>query len=93
MSEHSDKSAYNETLTEGSYRLEYFPPAASAANTYMLSAVCQSYGDACIRSFLLDQNGEIHETSEPRQPTAQDPVIPDCEEHAQPCRDVDRPQP
>ncbi len=91
MREFSDKSAYNETLTGGHYRLEYFPPAAGAANTYMISAVCQSYGDICIRSFFLDQNGEIHETSEPRQPRAEDPLIPDCEEDAQICRDIDWP--
>ena len=93
MREFSDKSAYNETLTGGHYRLEYFPPVAGAANTYMISAVCQSYGDICIRSFFLDQNGEIHETSEPRQPTAEDPLIPDCEEDAQICRDIDWPAP
>jgi hypothetical protein len=93
MSEYSDKSGYNETLTEGPYRLEYFPPAAGAANTYMISAVCQSYGDACIRSFFVDQNGEIHETSEPRQPTARDRLIPDCEKYGQTCRDIDWPQP
>ncbi len=80
-------------LTEGPYRFEYSPPAADAANAYTISAVCQSYGDACIRSFFLDQNGEIHETSEPRQPTADDPLIPDCERYAQSCRDIDWPVP
>ena len=93
MPEFSDKSAYNETLTGGHYRLEYFPPAVGAADKYMISAVCQSYGDICLRSFFLDQNGEIHETSEPRQPTAEDPLIPDCEKDAQTCRDIDWPVP
>lgn len=93
MSEYSDKSAYNNAVTEGPYRLEYFPPAGGAANAYTISAVCQSYGDACIRSFFLDQNGEIHETSEPGQPTADDPSIPDCEKYAQTCRDIDWPVP
>ncbi len=88
-----DKSAYNDAVTEGPYRLEYFPPATGAANAYTISAVCQSYGDACIRSFFLDQTGEIHETSEPRQPTADDPLIPDCEKYAQTCRDIDWPVP
>ncbi len=93
IGEYSDKSAYNDTLTEGPYRLEYFPPVTGAANAYTISAVCQSYGDACIRSFFLDQNGEIHETSEPRQPTADDPLIPDCEKYAQTCHDIDWPVP
>jgi hypothetical protein len=93
MSDYSDKSANNETLTEGPYRLEYIPPEAGASHAYMISAVCQSSGETCIRSFLLDQNGQIHETSEPRQPTDQDPLIPDCEKYAQTCRDIDWPQP
>jgi len=93
MSEYSDKSANNETLTEGPYLLEYSPPKAGTANAYTISAVCESYGDACIRSFYLDQNGEIHETSEPRRPTVQDRLIPDCEKYAQTCRDIDWPQP
>lgn len=93
MSEYSDKSAHNNAVTEGPYRLEYFPPAAGAANAYAISAVCQSYGDACIRGFFLDQSGEIHETSEPRQPSADDPLIPDCEKYAQTCRDIDWPVP
>jgi hypothetical protein len=93
MSDYSDKSEFNETLTDRWYRLEYFPPTADAPKAYMLSAVCQSYGDACIRSFLVDQDGEIHQTSEPRQPTPQDPLIPDCEKFAQTCRDFDWPLP
>jgi len=92
MSEHSDQSAYNETLTAPPYRLEYFPPTPDAPKAYMMAAVCQSYGDACIRSFLLDQN-KIHQTSEPRQPTPQEPPIPGCEKYAQTCRDIDWPRP
>lgn len=89
MSQYSDKSAYNGTLTAPPYRLEYFPPTPDAPKAYRISAVCQSYGDACLRSFLLDQKGEVHQTSEPRQPTVQDPLIPDCEKYAQTCRDID----
>jgi hypothetical protein len=93
MREYSDKSANSETVSEGPYRLEYFPPTAGPPNTYTISATCQSYGEACIRSFFLDQNGEIHETSEPRQPTAHDRLIPDCEKYSQTCRDIAWPQP
>lgn len=46
-----------------------------------------------MRSFLVDQDSETHLTSEPRQPTAQDPAIPDCEKYAQTCRDIDWPLP
>jgi hypothetical protein len=93
MSQYADQSANGETLTEGPYLLEYIPPVADAPNAYMISATCQSYGDGCIRSFFLDRTGEIHETSEPRQATAQDRMIPDCEKYAQTCRDIDWPQP
>jgi hypothetical protein len=93
MSEYSDKSANSEMVSEGPYRLEYFPPTAGPPNTYTISSTCQSYGEACIRSFFLDQNGEIHETSEPRLPTAHDRLIPDCEKYGQTCRDIAWPQP
>ncbi len=92
ISKDSDNSAYNETLTKGPYRLQYFP-SKSSSDAYMISVICQSYGDACIRSFLLDDNGEIHETPEPRQPTTQDPLVPDCEKYAQTCRDIEWAQP
>ena len=93
MSQYSDKSEYSDTLTDRWYRLEYFPPTAAAPKAYVLSAVCQNYGDACIRSFLIDQDGDIHQTSEPRQPTTRDALIPDCEKYAQTCRDIDWPTP
>jgi len=77
---------------EGPYELKYVP-AASDRTRYSLSAHCQSYGNACIRSFFLDQNGETHQASEPRPATANDPLIPDCEKFAQTCRDIDWPTP
>lgn len=75
------------------YELKYVPPTPANPTRYSLSALCQSYGNACMRSFFLDQDGETHQTSEPRQATARDPLIPDCEKFAQTCRDIDWPLP
>jgi hypothetical protein len=77
----------------GPYELNYIPPTAANATRYTLSALCQNYGDACIRSFLLDQDGETHQTSQPRRATPDDPLIPDCEKFAQTCRDINWPMP
>jgi hypothetical protein len=74
------------------YELKYVPPAANSTR-YSLSALCQSYGDACMRSFFVGPDGETHQTSEPRPATVQDPRIPDCEKFAQTCRDIDWPVP
>jgi len=60
---------------------------------YAIAADCQSYGNACMRSFFLGYDGEVHQTPEPGPATAQDPLIPDCEKFAQSCRDVDWPIP
>ncbi|HKN61263.1 MAG TPA: hypothetical protein VJW93_08805 [Candidatus Acidoferrales bacterium] len=77
----------------GPYELKYIPPGAAEPTRYSVSALCQKYGDACMRSFFLNQDGETHQTSEPRPATAQDPPIPDCEKFAQTCRDIDWPVP
>jgi len=77
----------------GPYELNYIPPTPANATRYTLSALCQSYGDACIRSFLLDLDGETHQTSQPRPATPDDPLIPDCEKFAQTCRDINWPMP
>ena len=76
----------------GPYELKYLP-TVSDPTRFSVSAVCQSYGDACIRSFLIDPTGEIHQTIEPRLATPTDPLIPDCEKYAKTCRDIDWPQP
>jgi len=78
---------------EGPYILKYFAPRANDPGRYAISADCQSYGDACIRSFFLDYGGEVHQTAEPRAATAQDPFLPECEKFAQTCRDLDWPVP
>jgi len=78
---------------EDPYVLRYSAPRKGDPGRYAVSADCQSYGDACIRSFLLDYDGEVHQTAEPRPANTQDPPIPDCEKFAQTCRDVDWPVP
>jgi hypothetical protein len=76
----------------GPYELKYLP-TASDPTRFSVSAVCQSYGDACIRSFFIGPDDEIHQTIHPRPATSADPLIPDCEKYAQTCRDIDWPQP
>lgn len=83
-------SALN-TLNEGPYTVQYLAPRPGSSAGFALSAVCQSYGDKCIRSFFLDYDGDIHQATEPRPATTDDPLIPDCEKYAQGCRDVDWP--
>ncbi len=80
-------------LNEGPYTVQYLGPRQGFSGGFALSAVCQSYGDKCIRSFFLDYDGDIHQTTEPRPATTHDPLIPDCEKYAQTCRDVDWPAP
>jgi hypothetical protein len=80
-------------LNEGPYTVQYLAPRQGFSGGVALSAVCQSYGDKCIRSFFLDYDGDIHQTTEPRPATTNDPLIPDCEKYAQGCRDVDWPVP
>ncbi len=87
-----DATGDSHVLHVGSYELKYLPAASDPAR-FSVSAVCQSYGDACIRSFFIDPDGEIHQTIEPRSATLTDPLIPDCEKYAQTCRDIDWPQP
>ena len=74
------------------YVLKYFVSRGNGKG-YAISAECQSYGNACMRSFFLDYDGDVHETAEPRPASAQDPLIPDCYKYGQTCRDVDWPLP
>jgi hypothetical protein len=76
-------------LNEGPYTVQYLAPPPGSSGGFALSAVCQSYGDKCIRSFFLDYDGDIHQATEPRPATTHDPLIPDCEKYAQGCRDVE----
>jgi len=72
------------------YETRYFPPPASNAKVFALSAQCKSYGVNCLRSYFADYDGNIHATSEPRQATADDPLALRCEFAAgTECPDVD----
>jgi hypothetical protein len=77
----------------GVYEIQYIPPTSQDPTQYAVSSTCKSYGEGCLRSFLLNYDGEAHQTSEPRAATPQDPLIPDCDKYAQTCRDIDWPMP
>jgi hypothetical protein len=77
----------------GVYEIQYIPPTSQDRTRYAVSSTCKSYGESCVRSFLLNYDGEAHQTSEPRAATPQDPLIPDCDKFAQTCRDIDWPMP
>jgi hypothetical protein len=89
----NEQTADPDSRREDPYVLKYLPPRKDDPGRYAVSADCQSYGDACMRSFLLDYDGEVHQTAEPRPANKQDPLIPDCDKFAQTCRDVDWPVP
>ena len=82
-----------DTQRAGPYVLKYLPPRKNDPGQYAISATCQSYTDACIRSFFLDYDGKVHQTAEARPATPQDPLLPDCDKFGQTCRDVDWPIP
>jgi hypothetical protein len=77
----------------GVYEIQYIPPTSQDPTRYAVSSTCKSYGEGCFRSFLLNYDGEAHQTSEPRAATPQDPLIPDCDKFGQTCRDIDWPMP
>lgn len=80
-------------LNEPPYTVQYFPPRPGSSEGFALSAVCQKYGDKCIRSFFLDTRDDIHQSAAPRPANTDDPLIPDCEKYVQGCRDIDWPVP
>jgi hypothetical protein len=77
----------------GVYEIQYIPPTSQPPTQYAVSSRCKSYGEGCLRSFLLNYDGEVHQTSEPRAATPQDPLIPDCDRYGQTCRNIDWPMP
>ena len=82
-----------DTQKAGPYVLKYLPPRKNDPGKYAISATCQSYTDACMRSFLLDYDGEVHQTAEARPAAPRDPLLPDCDRFGQTCRDIDWPIP
>jgi hypothetical protein len=77
----------------GVYEIRYIPPTSQDPTRYAVTSTCKSYGEGCLRSFLLNYDGEPHQTSEPRAAMPKDPLIPDCDKYAQTCRDIDWPMP
>jgi hypothetical protein len=75
------------------YIIRYSAPSADAPDRYALSATCGAYGQECIRSYLLDDDGVIHGTPEPHPANSQDPPILPCETDTQLCKDVEWPSP
>lgn len=64
---------------KSSYKAIYFPPSATAANTFAISLECVAYGALCLRGYFLDYDGNIHATPGPRAATDQDPGLLPCE--------------
>jgi hypothetical protein len=61
------------------YGINYSPPLTSSPASFAVSVECLSYGNGCIRSYLLDHDGTMHATPEPRPATPQDPGLLPCE--------------
>lgn len=61
------------------YKVSYFLPSTTSANTFAISLECVAYGARCLRSYFLDYDGNIHATPEPRAATYQDPGLLPCE--------------
>jgi hypothetical protein len=61
------------------FTVEYSPNPSTPANTFSISMTCVSYGSGCIRSYLLDYDGKVYATAEPRPATAEDRGLLPCE--------------
>ena len=70
------------------YELHYSGPDGTDMRGFAISARCQSYGEGCLRSYFLDYDGVLHGTGEPREATAKDPVVPECEYGRTECKDI-----
>jgi hypothetical protein len=60
---------------------------------FAMSSTCGDYARSCILSYFLDYDGVIHETTQSRPATAQDPVMIPCETDSLQCMDIDWPVP
>ena len=76
------------TLEVTNFVIRYLAPRTDAPNQFAISVQCQSYGDKCLRSYLLDYDGRIRATGEPRQATSNDPPALECEIMPSECQDV-----
>ena len=76
------------TLEVTNFVIRYFAPKADAPNHFAISVQCQSYGDKCLRRYLLDYDGAIRATGDPREATSDDPPALQCEIVPSECKDV-----
>lgn len=76
------------TLEVGNFTIRYLGPKAGAPDHFAIMVGCQSYGDNCLRSYLLDYDGVIHATGEPRRATSDDLPALKCEIMRSECEDV-----
>ena len=77
-----DEHMSKDTLISGGGGLCYavsYSPSAAPLDSFAVSVTCVSYGEGCIRSYFMDDDGTIHATPEPRPATAQDPELLPCE--------------
>lgn len=84
--ENDPKQRFIKAETQVCDTIDYFPPTTERPDSFAVSVGCSSYGQGCIRSYFLDNEGIVHGTSEPRRATAQDPGLLPCET-AQVCDD------
>src|SRR5258708_2413911 len=77
-------------LNESPYSVRYLAPTTARPDSFAISATCSRYGDGCIRSYLLDFDGAIHGTAEPRPATSKDAVVTHCELYGSACDDEAR---
>ena len=75
-------------LESRDYEILYLPPKAGEPSRFAISAQCKRYGEICLRSYLIDYDGSLHATGEPRQATADDPAPLRCENANSECGDV-----
>jgi hypothetical protein len=77
-------------LNESPYSVRYLALTTARPDSFAISATCSKYGDGCIRSYLLDFDGFIYGTAEPRPATSNDPVVTHCELYGSHCDDEAR---
>ncbi|MGB0036593.1 MAG: hypothetical protein WBP79_14075, partial [Candidatus Acidiferrales bacterium] len=56
------------------YRLVYSPQDEAHPDKFSLAATCTNYGVTCVRSYLWDEDGQLHATPEKRRAMQSDPV-------------------
>src|SRR5579864_1044136 len=70
----SRAGATGQQIRQGPYVVNY-TISQTEPQQVEISAVCRSYGEQCIRSYLVDFDGRVHWTAQPRPATAADAVL------------------